>query len=733
METLSINFLIKDSPTAVAIVDMNMCFISHSEIWQREFASNFDSLIGKSYYDILPNTPEALRKIHIDCLNGASNFNKGQKFLAPNGTVQWLSWKINNWKNDSGQINGLIVTLEDITETKRREELLLKAESVARIGGWEVDLITSRVYWTEVTKEIHEVPNGYAPNVEEGIKFYKEGEHRDKITQLVREAISDGKPWNTELIIVTAKGNEVWVRTKGEVETVNGKAVRVYGTFQDIDEKKKYELDLQKVTEKFAIATSGAKFGTFNLNLVTQMLEWDDSMFPLFGIDKKNFNGEYEAWKSGVHPEDITRCEEEIEWAISGKKEFNTEFRIIWPNGEIRHIGAIAVTQRDHQGQAVRMIGSNWDITELKTTQLKLRKSEESFQAAFESSNIGMALVGLDGKWMKVNQSLCDSLGYTEKDLVQKTFQDITHVDDLDKDIALLNEIINGQRDGYQIEKRYYHKSGRLVHVILAVTVVKKINGQLSHFISQILDISPRINAEKKLSRLVDVTTEQNDSLMNFAHIVSHNLRSHSSNLSMLSGFLSTEENESERKNLAKMLCDASESLNETVLHLNEVVQVKENTLEKMKRVGIFKSIKNVEKNLGLLIKDKNVSCHIDIPKKLYIRAIPAYVDSILLNLFTNSIKYRAPERPPEIRISSVQTDNHTVLTFSDNGLGIDLKRHGDKLFGMYKTFHRNTDAKGIGLFITKNQIEAMNGRIEAESTVDVGTTFKLYFESGHL
>lgn len=520
-------------------------------------------------------------------------------------------------------------------------------------------------------------------------------------------------------------------KSHGRGGNVNGKAVRVYGTFQDIDEKKKYTLDLQKVTEKFAVATSGAKFGTFNLNLVTQTLAWDDSMFPLFGIDKKNFNGEYEAWQSGVHPEDIMRCEEEIEWAISGEKEFNTEFRIIWPNGEIRHIGAIAVTQRDHKGQAVRMIGSNWDITELKTAQLKLRKSEESFQAAFESSHIGMAIVGLDGKWMKVNQSLCDSLGYDEKDLIQMTFHDITHVDDLDKDIALVNELISGQRDGYQIEKRYYHKSGRLVHIILAVTVVKKINGELSHFISQILDISPRINAEKKLSLLVDVTTEQNDSLLNFAHIVSHNLRSHSSNLSMLSGFLSTEKDESERKNLVNMLCDASESLNETVMHLNEVVQVKVNALDKMKRVNLYKSIKNVEKNLGLLLKDKNASCIVDIPKNLYIKAIPAYVDSILLNLFTNSIKYSAQERPPVIHISSVQIDDKTILTFSDNGLGIDLKRHGDKLFGMYKTFHRNADAKGIGLFITKNQIEAMNGKIEIQSTVDVGTMFKLHFESG--
>lgn len=731
METVSINFLIKDSPTAVAILDLDMCFISHSEIWQRQLAPDSGSIIGKSYYNILPDTPEALRKIYSDCLKGASNSNTGRKFIAANGAITWLSWKINSWKDNNGKINGLIITLEDITETKRREELLIKAQKVARIGAWEVDLFSDRVYWTQITKEIHEVPQNYVPSLEAGINFYKKGEHRDNITRLVSDAISNGTSWDTELIIITAKENELWVRAKGEVEIVDNKPVRIYGTFQDIDEKKKTEQNFLKATERLSIATKGANVGIWDMDITNKKLVWDDNMYHLYGIDKKDFESDYQAWQAGLHPDDRTHVYQDIELALSGEKIFDTEFRIIWPNGKKRHIKAIAVVQRDADGNPIKMTGTNWDITDLKTVQGKLQKSKESFEAAFENSNIGMALVGLGGKWIKVNQSLCNSLGYSEAELMQATFQELTHVDDLDKDLRLFAEVIEGKRQSYQIEKRYYHKNGHIVYVILAVTAVRKINGKLSHFISQIMDISSRINAEKKLNRLVDITTEQNDSLLNFAHIVSHNLRSHSSNLSMLSGFLSTEENESERKNLLNMLRDASESLNETVLHLNEVVQVKVDALDKMKRVNLYRTIISVEKNLGLLLEEKNAVCHVDIDKNLKIRGIPAYLDSIFLNLFTNSIKYSSPERTPVIKIVSAQIEDKTVLTFSDNGLGIDLKRHGDKLFGMYKTFHRNKDAKGIGLFITKNQIEAMNGSIEVESAVDVGTTFKLYFDSG--
>ena len=147
-----------------------------------------------------------------------------------------------------------------------------------------------------------------------------------------------------------------------------------------------------------------------------------------------------------------------------------------------------------------------------------------------------------------------------------------------------------------------------------------------------------------------------------------------------------------------------------------------------MKRVNLYDTLKNVEKNLSLLLDEKKASCYIGVNKDQTVSAIPAYLDSILLNLFTNSIKYSSPDRPLVIKIDSVLTKDQLVLRFSDNGLGIDLDRHGAKLFGMYKTFHRNKDAKGIGLFITKNQIEAMHGKIAVESTVDVGTTFTLYF-----
>lgn len=580
-----------------------MRIIEHSKLWLKELEYGNDSPIGLPFYDIIHYTDEEFSKRCEDCLLAGKQVKYIQEFNQPQLSTKWWEWTISPWTDKPGKINGLIIIKEDITETKKKEELLLKSKRIARIGGWEVDLLANTVYWTQVTKEIHEVPMDYVPNLEEGINFYKEGVDRDKISFLVSDAINEGLPWDTELRIITAKGREIWVRAKGEVEIVDDKCVRIYGTFQDIDEKKRVELKYQEVSDRLAIATKAASIGIWDYNIVENVLVWDENMYGLYGVKKEDFSGVYEAWESTVHPEDSKPTQEELELAIKGEIDFNTEFRVVWPNGEIRYIKAIAHVMRDVKGNAVKMVGANWDITKNK-------------------------------------------------------------------------------------------------------------------------------KAEKKLKNLLDITSEQNNSLMNFAHIVSHNLRSHSSNLSMLTGFLDQETDTNEKERLIKMLCEASESLDETVQNLTEVVQLKIDAIDKMRPVNLHETITAVEKNLAVLLKEKDTVCEIEVDKDLKINAIPAYLDSILLNLFTNSIKYSSPERSLALRITAEQKDDHTLVTFSDNGQGIDLKRHGNAIFGMYKTFHRHKDAKGIGLFITKNQIESMNGKIEVDSKVNKGTTFRLYFEN---
>ena len=731
MTTVSPNFISKDVPILTATLDTKLNFISYSEQWLLNFTAAKNDITGKNIFEVIKDVPVQFSNAIKLCLEGHIDINDRMQFLLRDGKTKWLSWRIFPFNNNQGIQEGILIFLDDLSDEKKELELLRKAESVARIGGWEVDLLQNTVYWTKTTKEIHEVDDGFVPNLEEGINFYKKGYHRDKITKLVSAAIEKGKPWDTELVIITAKGNEVWVRAKGEVEMVNNKATRIIGTFQDIDIMKKADLQHQKLSARFKAATLSAKVGTWEYDIKGNEITWDENMFTLYGMKEKDFSGAYHAWKKTVHPEDQERSNIEIQKAITGEKKFDTEFRVLWPNGQVKHIRAIAETIKDNEGNTVKLIGANWDITDLNITKLQLEKTEEFFLETFENSATGMALVSLEGKWVNVNDSLSRSLGYTKNELLGKSLRDLTYPEDLKKDYELLQEVIDNKRDSYALEKRYFHKNGSLVFVILTVTAVKKINGEISHLVSQELDITERIEAEKKLNTLVKVTKSQNDSLMNFAHIVSHNLRSHSTNMTMLTQFLSQEKDENERENINHMLFNAAESLSETISHLNDVVQVKTGALENLRSINVLKTIKQIEKSIGGLIDEQKATIDINIPKSHFVNAVPAYLESIILNVLTNALKYRSPDRKPIIKISSISKDRTVLLKFSDNGQGIDLERHGDKIFGMYKTFHKHKDAKGIGLFITKNQIEAMNGSIRIESEVDLGTTILIELQKG--
>ena len=245
------------------------------------------------------------------------------------------------------------------------------------------------------------------------------------------------------------------------------------------------------------------------------------------------------------------------------------------------------------------------------------------------------------------------------------------------------------------------------------------------------LDISELKQKESELRELIDVTSRQNKKLINFAHIVSHNLRSHAANFAMLLDLLPAEHLPEETVRIHQMLMTTSDNLMETLENLNEVVSLNAGLQkEQIRPVRLDSVLEKVIGSLASQTAEVNAEIKREIPPKMTVPGVSAYVESILTNLITNAIKYRHPNRPPSIRISAIREEDKIVLSVSDNGQGMDLERHGDKLFGMYKTFHEHPDARGIGLYITKNQVEAMHASIMASSTLGEGTTFKIYFNA---
>jgi signal transduction histidine kinase len=265
-------------------------------------------------------------------------------------------------------------------------------------------------------------------------------------------------------------------------------------------------------------------------------------------------------------------------------------------------------------------------------------------------------------------------------------------------------------------------------------------NKQFDHFLkNELLDVINSLSKSLVLAKEIKFRKEiekqlnnQNSKLKNFTYIVSHNIRSHSANISGLIQVLKDCDDDSERQYFTNLLEAGSKKLEETIRNLNEIISIHDNT----EGVFVSKNLRNeVERTLDVLsntIIQNQIKTNIIIGEDIYVSAIPSYLDSIILNMLSNAVKYRSEKRP-EITVKAETVNNQVKISFIDNGLGIDLVKYGEKLFGMYKTFHNHADSKGLGLFITKAQIEALGGRIEVESEPGKGTTFHVFLKSSFL
>ncbi|TGL90204.1 sensor histidine kinase [Leptospira congkakensis] len=237
-------------------------------------------------------------------------------------------------------------------------------------------------------------------------------------------------------------------------------------------------------------------------------------------------------------------------------------------------------------------------------------------------------------------------------------------------------------------------------------------------------DITETVEAMENTDKMLHFTGIQNSRLQNFAYIISHNVRQHSANFKSLIGLLEENPTDEEKKSIMEMLHTSADKLNETIIHLNDIVSIGQML---NKPVEVCDLEKEIQKTLNILkgsIESRNIQIIIDLEKNLKLKIIPVYLESILLNLISNAVKYVRLKTGASLKITAKKTENQVVLSFEDNGLGINLEKHGAKIFGMFKTFHKNEDARGIGLFITKSQVEVLGGTITVESLEGKGSTF---------
>nr|WP_321228095.1 PAS domain-containing sensor histidine kinase [uncultured Psychroserpens sp.] len=361
---------------------------------------------------------------------------------------------------------------------------------------------------------------------------------------------------------------------------------------------------------------------------------------------------------------------------------------------------------------------------------------DKRWQIALENTNVGLWDYDAIRNEVYYSKQSKKILGFKENELTNSAteWNRRVHPEDSETYFKDFNAHINGSLDIYENEHRILCKDGTYKWILDKGKVIERnAKGKPTRIIGTHTDISYRKKKEEQSERYLELITSQNERLHNFTHIVSHNLKTHIGNFENILEFLDEPNSEEEKLQLFQHLKTISKALSTTIVDLDDIISIKtkSNSNDLNERVNIYNCAEKVINGLEMDIAHNDIAIYNSIRKDDFISVNRSYLESILHNLITNGIKYKSNNRNSKIILQSVHTKNELKILVGDNGIGIDTNKYKNKIFEIYQTFHgtKRDDSRGVGLHITKTQMETLGGTIEVESKLGEGSTFILTFK----
>ncbi|GBF43823.1 PAS domain S-box protein [Leptospira ellinghausenii] len=431
-------------------------------------------------------------------------------------------------------------------------------------------------------------------------------------------------------------------------------------------------------------------------------------------------------WIKIIHPDDLGIVGNRVSEILQGQVGVS-EYRVLAKSGEVVWIRDYSKPLYDEFGKVSKLIGASKNITIEKEVETKLKESNERFKASLEASLESIYFLSvvkdnhgtiIDFIFNEMNEKGSKNLGVPKEELIGKRICELYPINlengffEQYKEVFLTKQPLE---QDYTIPDGYY-TPGYFHHIVLPTTDGIVIYNR---------NISDIVAKNKELESLVQVTNRQNERLREYTYITSHNLRAPIANILSLCNLLKDDPGD---QLLVQMIESSAQQLDHMMKNLNELLTIEKdsNSLVK-KEIQVQKEIQNL---LLLYVSDKSHHTKIDviIPNDLFLHTIPVYFESIINNVLSNAFKYISDKSIGYIRIEAKESGEFVILMITDNGIGIDLEKYRNKMFKMNSRFHPNIEGKGMGLFLTKYQIESLGGKIEVESQVGKGTSFQLYF-----
>jgi len=569
---------------------------------------------------------------------------------------------------------------------------------------------------------------------------------RDATLARLAEPLARGEAHEAEFRFRHHSGEYRWVVSRAvPLRDAAGQLVRWVGTTEDIHEWRLAEAELRQSERRHRVLIEASPQVVWSFGDTTSQSDawWRE----VTGQSPEEYR-EW-GWLEALHPDDAPRARAVWEQALAAGAAYETEYRIRRRDGSYLDALIRGVPLKDAAGRVTEWIGTMTDVSERKEAERALRalnqrleeevevrtrsvrEHQARFRGAFDHAPIGIALVAPDGRWLEVNRSLCELSGYTEAELLATDFQTITHPDDLTADLANVRALLAGECRSYQIEKRYYHKTGRLVYALLSVSLVRGEAGEPLYFISQIKDITERKLAEAELQAAKSAAEAANRAKGEFLANMSHEIRTPMNGVLGMVELAQETELTDEQREYLRLIRSSGESLLRIINGILDFSKIEAGRLDL--EPAPFKLDDVLQPGLRLLgfrAAEKGIGFQATLDPELPPLVGDAdRLSQVVVNLTGNAIKFTERGEVQVTLHARERGPGEVTVRFSvqDTGIGIPVEKQG-LVFEAFAQADGSTTRKyggtGLGLAISQRLVRLMGGELHLESEPGAGSTF---------
>lgn len=572
------------------------------------------------------------------------------------------------------------------------------------------------------------------PNEELIGKRYQDmwpGIEQTEVYKKIENVLNSRNPYHFENCFIYPDGSQGWFDL-----SIQSVPEGVFILSIDISERKKMESDLLESEKKYRLIADNSDDWIYWVAPDGKLLYVSPACERVTGYSTDEFELHPELNHKIVYEADRTKLSEHHHISQSGNSQHEIEYRIITKGGEVRWISHSCSPIYNEKGDYLGQRGTNRDITLRKLQEQQLHESEFRFNKLYENSAFGMVLTNDKFQFIKTNPAFCEIMGYSEEELLNMTFKDLTFNEEINDNINNIQKLVRKEIPVYRAEKRYIRKDGTVIWGSLTVVANYADDGSFLYNLATVEDISRRKQAEEEISQLNETLEQRvaertsqleaaNKELEAFSYSVSHDLRAPIRHINGYVDLLNEKFIDvlpDKARHYLNTISGASQQMGKLV---DDLLQFSRTGRQELLRTNFNMNdlVDEVITNVNNEHSDRNIQWNVQkLPDSF---GDPSLLKQVWINLLDNAVKYSRNQEKSEIVIEYKIEKNNLIFSVRDNGVGFDMK-YSHKLYGVFQRLHSESEFEGTGIGLANVQriIHKHNGRVWAESELGKGSTF---------